>query len=383
MKKSIFATAGVILGIGAATAMGVLIPAANAAISSGIISANTSNFIKQQDFLPVTAKEALLGTKKINNGNYVFYIGSQGISKNSEFLYDVSLSTNTENFIRDQADKPLKDQINVNGNYWKAVDYVRNDSKFKQTHTVPYFVSYIQTTHAAEITKEQIYKQCQSILDDAWNNRFEWKSLDKDARTKWADKLNYVRTRIEGSQIDKENIPVNLEGFLTANSPGGVDGRDKNVKHNPWIIAPNSIIIDYSPFATYDDIDGKNVYYANDALSNEFRNFVSYIKTRPEFSGVKDITSIPGIVVGYKDGKLTELFLDSFTPPATDENTTPDDQQTTASASKSRSIEPTKKTTTDTTANQNSADVSLKPKNNTFFDWIDKVFANPEEDSTN
>lgn len=222
MKKSIFFTLGAITLVGGIVATSVCVPAyiASQGNNPKLFNFNVQNLrINTQTLstVPVSFKEAVLGSKQINNGNYIIYIGSQAYGSNNQFLYGDQMG-NGLNF-RSDRDPILK------GSFGSGLKDIQN------LKTQP------QVLVVQDVMTSQIY---QDYLNYE-NQVNEWKKINltdyqgKDQYTEMQKKLNWATS------------------------------------------APQ---FNFAPGAQYTNWEGKQQSFRTDAYAKEFQEMVNFVKTR-------------------------------------------------------------------------------------------------------
>lgn len=258
MKKSIIISIGAVFGICAITAVAVFVPAARSMIGYSPIIVNNA-----KTFNPNTApnanasyQQALLGTKKINNGNYVLYVGSLAYVNNATFLLGSTPGGN--------AYKPQNLASNISypldGSYGTGLDYMKNNPNLFAVH--PEFVTILNTIAPAELQQEQ-----------AFNNLIN----------------EYLNLQITSSSTSEEIAAIQ--------------------KKKQWA-EQNKNSFSYIPGAVYSNLDGKQVPFINSEQTKEFLNIVAYMKTK--FPKMQNLDQSPGFVIGYKNGKPVAEYTKSF-----------------------------------------------------------------------
>lgn len=275
MKKTIISSIIAVSCVSAVTAAGVFLPAVVANNGYSVYTfdyakaiGDVDNFNLQTNYMNginVGLKEAILGTTKINNGNYVLYIGSEGYGNNRDFLYKQS----DINIFQSDPSRSLDTSDFGNG-----LQYL-NSNEFKDTYnkdnsTLPTVVTYIDSLTLNDFTARDNY----------------------DNLVKSYKKLRITN---DGLKPDEQKLS------------------DKQLKENKkkydW--ANSAPAFSFEPGKSYTDVQGKTKYFRDSYQSglqfNEIYNFVAN-----NFTGLTDITTSNGIVLGYKKGSLTKQYSGSF-----------------------------------------------------------------------
>lgn len=258
MKKSIIISIGAVFGICAITAVAVFVPAAKSMIGYSPIIVNNG-----KTFNPNTApnanasyQQALLGTKKINNGNYVLYVGSLAYVNNATFLLGSTPGGNPY--------KPQNLASNISyplaGSYGTALDYMKNNPDLFAVH--PEFVAILNTITPAELKQEETFN---NLINE------------------------YLNLKITSSSTSEEIAAIQ--------------------KKKQWA-EQNKNSFSYIPGAVYSNLEGKQVPFINSQQTKEFLNIVTYMKTK--FPKMQNLDQSPGFVIGYKNGKPVAEYTESF-----------------------------------------------------------------------
>lgn len=267
MKKSIISSIIAVSCVSAVTAAAVFLPAVVANNGYSIYTfdytkaiGNSDNFNLQTNYMNginVGLKEAILGTTKINNGDYVLYIGSEAYGNNRNFLYKQS----DINIFQSDPSRPLDTSDFGNG-----LQYL-NSNEFKEEYnkkytTLPTVVTYIDSLTLNDFTARDNYE-----------------NLVK----------SYKKLRItnDGLKDDEEKLSdAQLE---------------ENKKKYDWAVSAPTF--SFEPGKSYTDLKGNKKYFRDSYQSglqfNEIYNFVVN-----NFTGLTDISSSSGIVLGYRKGSL-------------------------------------------------------------------------------
>lgn len=270
MKKAIISSILSISTIGAITASAIYLPAL---VASNGYSLYTFNYVEalnnkemfnlQTSYLSginVGVKEAILGTSKINNGNYFIYIGSEGYATHRTFLYNQnSIETFSQNPTR-----PLE-----TSNFGNGVQCLNSDMfTTSSIATTPVVLNYIDMLTMNDFSAREEYQ----------NTIAKYKNLQ-------------IVNSADKEQLSEEQLKINKKKFDWANAAS---------------------TFDFAPGATYKDWEGKTKYYRSSYESGlHFNEIISFIKQN--FTSLKDITTSDGIVIGYKKGKLvTSQYSGSF-----------------------------------------------------------------------
>ena len=281
MKKAIYLTIGSIVLAGGITATAVCVPAFVNTLGNNpkifTFNPDADNLQFNADLassVNVSFKEAVLGSKKISNGTYFIYIGSQAYDNNNKFLYGNSVS-----FQNDILANPAT--LTLKGDFGKGLKTF-NDLKEKPT------VLMVQDIITAQMRQ---------------------------------DANNYENKILEWKQITDEEIQ-NLRR------------QDKNkeaeelAKKKSW--AQSAPTFSYEPGATYENWEGKTVKFRTDAYAQQFLDMVKFVESK--FSNLKDIKSSDGIIIGYKDGKICSNFSGSFVSSSSSDSSNSDSSTSTQSA---------------------------------------------------
>lgn len=362
MKKPIIATISTILATATAVSLGVFIPAAQSMVSLNVAVIDSANFVRSPEKnkqLKVFYKDAILGTKAINNGNYVLYFGSQGIPSNTSFLYNIASSPNPEQFIYDKlVKKPdsQNEQIPLDGEMWKTIDYVMNSTQAKEKIIVPEFVGYIHSVYSIYAEGNKLFKELDALLAEVASvasNYKKWNSLSSQEQSNYQKKLNYLHERTDGYVVDTP-LPNNCDDFSSL--PPNL------IPNEGWRFSPRNIKFSPNPYSTYTNINGETVYYLNDGVSQTFRSLVQF--TQEMYPELLSISTSSGFIIGFRDGKLVAncvlSFPDSSINPDEGTGSTPPESTTKANPS----IEPN------------------KPTDSKFYNWIETEYAIDKNNSS-
>lgn len=276
MKKSIISSIIAVSCVSAVIAAAVFLPAVVANNGYSIYTfdytkaiGNSDNFNLQTNYMNginVGLKEAILGTTKINNGDYVLYIGSEAYGNNRSFLYKQS----DINIFQSDPSRPLDTSDFGNG-----LQYL-NSNEFKEEYnkkykTLPAVVTYVDSLTLNDFTARDNYE-----------------NLVK----------SYKKLRItnDGLKPDEQKLS---------------DAQLKeNKKKYDW--ANSAPAFSFEPGKSYIDVQGNKKYFRDSYQSglqfNEIYNFVVN-----NFKGVIDISSSNGIVLGYRKGSLARPYSGTFT----------------------------------------------------------------------
>lgn len=222
MKKSIFFTLGAITLVGGIVATAVCVPAyiASQGNNPKLFNFNVQNLRLSSQTLstvPVGFKEAVLGSKQINNGNYFIYIGSQAYGSNNQFLYGQSMNNGLD--FRANRD-PLLD-----GSFASGLKDITNLKVQPQVLVVQ------------DVMTSQIYQ----------------------------DYLNYENQVNEWKKI-------NVSDYQGKNNY-----QEMQKKYNWAQSAPK---FNFAPGAQYTNWEGKQQTFRTDAYAKEFNELVNFVKTR-------------------------------------------------------------------------------------------------------
>lgn len=268
MKKYIAATVGTVLGVTAIVAVSIFVPAARSLIGNNpyiVWNANTNSSFQTNGFNPFAAprssasfKEALLGTNKINHGNYVLYVGSLAYSSNIYFLLGTKPNGNS------YLDSDLASNVSYpfNGSYGKAIAY--------------------QTSHQSLFSVQPTYVAYLNLLT----------SSDKRAY----DAYNAMVTQYKNEVIPSDASETQIQ---TIN------------KQKTWATSAPSF--SFLPGATYQNYLGKTVPFINSQQNTDFLNLVTFMQSK--FPNMLNLNSSPGFVIGYKNAKPVSVYSESFKTP--------------------------------------------------------------------
>lgn len=352
MKKHVFLTIGTILGISSLVSFGVLIPAAKSAISPSLLIINNANSLYNGKNTSVGFKEAVLGTKAINNGNYVLYFGSQSIESNLKFLYNVPKDSNWSDFLNILASNSI---VDIDGDFWNSINYIKNTSEkpWVNLKNKPQFVSYIhRVNEESTLRKEEFKDSLQNYLNQILKIASNYSNLSKKEQNKYDQMLNYIRQNTNG-KAGPRSLPSSIIDFNT----------EENKVNPKWTISIENLTTwSYSPFAKYSDLNNKQLFFNNDNDSVEFRNLWTFVQSR--FNDVKDISNSEGLILGFKNGVLTKKYSLSFEP----ESSTPPSEEN--KPTNTSFINENKKATK-LYANQKS---NVSKPSSTFYNWLEEVY---------
>lgn len=270
MKKAIISSILAIGTVGAITASAVFLPAVVATNGYSLYTFNYAEALNNKDTfnlqtsylngINVGVKEAILGTTKINNGNYFIYIGSEGYASHRTFLYD---QNSIETFGQDPT-RPLD-----TSNFGNGIQCLNSDMfTSSTTATTPVVLSYIDMLTMNDFSAREEYE----------NTIAKFKNLQ-------------IVNSADKEQLSEKQLKINKKKYDWANAASAFD---------------------FTPGATYKDWEGKTKYYRSSYESGlQFNEIVSFVKKN--FTKVKDITTSDGIIIGYKKGKLvTTQYSGSF-----------------------------------------------------------------------
>lgn len=265
MKKAIISTISAILGIGVVTTSALFLPALVTTEQYHLYDLNyekkeNDNFALTSNRLNgtnLTVIDAIHGNTKINNGNYIVYIGSEGEQGNRNFLYNVSSEHDFEsNFNRSLNDSDFGDGLKLlNSADFKSV----YESRYGTNASLPKVLTYIDRIDYNDfVAKDKFYAQI---------NEFKKLPTSKDS--------------IEGKNLSDEQIEINK-------------------KKKEW--AEQNITFDLKPDATYKDWEGKTQYFRSSWQSGKkYSELYSYITKK--FAGASGNSK--GIIFAYKINKST------------------------------------------------------------------------------
>lgn len=283
MKKAITITILSVLSIGAVVATSVFLPAfvKNQQFSiykldyqQAIQDAQNNNtsfslYNKYLNACNFSLKEAVIGTKTINNGNYIIYLGSEGYTNNRKFLYGSKSDINDfeSNFSRSLE----------TSDFGNGLEYLDN-SQFKNNNkNVPIMLSFIDMLNVSDLQAKNDY--------DTTINKFKKLQITNDS-----------------------NNPLTEEEL-----------KENKIKYNWAKSAPQ---FDYAPGKTYTDWEGKTHYFRSTYQSGiTFNKIVDFIKVH--FANLTDISTSDGIVIGYKNGQLVStMYSGSFSSTTNNSDST-------------------------------------------------------------
>lgn len=157
MKKAILISIASLVGVSAIVATSTFLSLSTKtdvyAKSIQASSVNQSLNYTNLSNANVGIKEMLLGTKKINNGNYVLYIGTQSNLDNLDFVY-----SNQANHINSVNDLQYNDNLNFNGSLSKTINNVKNYADKDIYEHVPQFYSFIDLINSDVFKQKQEYE---------------------------------------------------------------------------------------------------------------------------------------------------------------------------------------------------------------------------------
>lgn len=280
MKKAIISSILAIGTIGAVTASAIFLPAVVASNGYSLYTFDYADalngketFNLQTSYLNgvnVGVKEAILGTTKINNGNYFIYIGSEGYASHRTFLYNQnSIETFSQNPTR-----PLD-----TSNFGNGIQCLNSDMFTNSTSaTTPVVLSYIDMLTMNDFSAREEYE----------NTIAKYKNLQ-------------IVNSADKEQLSDKQLKTNKKKYDWANAASSFD---------------------FTPGATYKDWQGKTKYYRSSYESGlQFNQIISFIKQN--FTSLKDVTTSDGIVIGYKKGKLvTTQYSGSFETSSSGDSST-------------------------------------------------------------
>lgn len=380
MKKEILITIGAICGTSSVVAAGVFLPSLflTSSPSTIQINSNTSLFAKNTK-ASISVKEALLGTKKINNGNYVLYFGSEGFDSNFKFLYDVPNGADIEELKTKKMSDANKE---LSGDYWSAINYVLNNAHSNENiGTKPEFIAYVQTLGPWTLqSREIIATEVTNCLTDVLSFKDNYSNLSAEDKDVVVKKFNFVKTNIKENAIVKRYLNYSeITSFYASlklpfsNFVDNADNLPDDLKNKTlyeavnWKIEPAIIEFRTSPFATYTTWDSQVKYYDSSSYAQEFRDLWSFIKNYPLYSRVKDIDTTVGVIVGYKNGQLVDFYEGSFNPEDAGDNG--DTGEDTGSEG-TDSTTPQSLTFSELREAQADKDVIPEPTSNSFYTWL-------------
>lgn len=276
MKKAIAITILSVLSIGGITATSVFLPAFTKNQEFSVYQLNyeqaiqdaqdgNTSFALYNKYLNAanfSLKEALMGSKKINNGDYIIYLGSEGYANNRKFLYNQS----NINLFESNFNRSLETSDFGNG-----LEYLDNNQFRNNNKDVPIVLSFIDMINIADLQAKEEYDQT-------------------------------IRSF--------KNLQIVSDGVLTENQ------LKENKRKYDWAKAAPQF--DYAPGKTYLDWEGKTKYFRATSESglvfNKIINFVSN-----HFANLTDISTSDGVVIGYKNGELIKtMYSGSFTSTSSD-----------------------------------------------------------------
>lgn len=270
MKKAIISSILSIGTVGAITASAVFLPAVVATNGYSLYSFDYAEALNNKDTfnlqtsylngINVGVKDAILGTTKINNGNYFIYIGSEGYASHRTFLYNQnSVETYSQNPTR-----PLDTSDFGNG-----IQCINSEMFTSSSDAIkPVVLSYIDMLTLNDFQARENYQ----------NTITQYKNLQ-------------IVNSADKEQLSDKQLKINKKKYDWAN---------------------NANTFDFTPGASYTDWEGKKQYYRSSYESGlQFNEIVSFVKQN--FTNLKSIESSDGIIIGYKKGKLvTVQYSGSF-----------------------------------------------------------------------
>lgn len=273
MKKAIISTISTILGVGVVTTSALFLPALATSkeytmYNFDYTSALNNKFelkTQYQNAVNTSIIDAIHGSKSINNGNYIVYIGSEGEQNNRNFLYNTSSENDFENVF---TSRPLNDSQFGDGlKYLGSNEFKTNFQEKNKSTNFPLVFNYIdQLDYNDFVNRDKFYKLV---------NEFKKLPTSKDS--------------VEGKDLTEEQLKTNK-------------------KKKDW--AEKNIQFDFAPGKTYEDWEGKTRHFrASYASGEEYIKLTTYIKNK--FSGTSDSR---GIIFAYKtnsDGKIVGKILGS------------------------------------------------------------------------
>ncbi|MBR2651722.1 hypothetical protein IKD48_02930 [bacterium] len=164
MKKAIAITILSVLSIGGITATSVFLPAFTKNQEFSVYKLNyeqaiqdaqdgNTSFALYNKYLNAanfSLKEALMGSKKINNGDYIIYLGSEGYANNRKFLYNQS----NINLFESNFNRSLETSDFGNG-----LEYLDNNQFRNNNKDVPIVLSFIDMINIADLQAKEEYDQ--------------------------------------------------------------------------------------------------------------------------------------------------------------------------------------------------------------------------------
>ncbi|MDE5599634.1 MAG: hypothetical protein K2I49_01740 [Ureaplasma sp.] len=397
MKKEILITVGAVCGTTSLIAAGVFLPTLFSSSSPSTVQVNSNTaLISPNTKSSISVKEALLGTKQINNGNYVLYFGSEGLEQNFKFLYNTPknpVDGQLKEIMEEQTEKRNKE---LSGDYWSAINYVLNGENVSENiGTKPEFIAYVNILGQSTISsRESIAKEATKLLKDVLEVRETYTDLDTDKKDEILKKFNYVKTSIQDSALIKDYLNYSeLTSFYEAlkkpfkdavNAPGNLSPELANktlYEAVNWEISPRIVKFETNPFSTYSTWDSQTRYYDESSYAQEFRDLWDFIKNYPLFgSRVREIDTTSGVIVGYKDGKLVDFYEGSFNSGSTDDGTT-DGEGTGDGESSDSTTETQSIRFSDLRASQATNSSLSEPLNNSFYNWLKTSYPAQNSDS--
>lgn len=293
MKKAIIFSVLSVGCVGAVTASAVFLPAVVAyngysAYNFDFVSAlNGDTFNLKSNFMNamnISIKSLILGTRQVNNGNYVLYIGSEGYANNRGFLYDQNDISDFQN----NPSRPLEKSDFGNG-----LQYL-NSQEFKQTEgaVTPVVITYIDTLTLSDFVAKENYENLIS---------------------------SYKKLTITNDLLDEDEKLTDEQ-------------LEENKKKYDW--ANGAPSFSFAPGESYKDWEGNKKYFRDSYQSGlKFKELYNFITAN--FSGLQDVSGSQGIVLGYRLGKFApsqytgsfgasrstnhekNIFLNKFTPAVT------------------------------------------------------------------
>ncbi|MDE5617480.1 MAG: hypothetical protein K2I36_01345 [Ureaplasma sp.] len=339
MKKAIISTISSILGIAAITTTAVFLPTY---VTSQGYSTYFYNFRQalidnndnqdelkfNEQYMSATntnVRDLILGSKSINNGTYVLYIGSEGYENHRNFLYGTSARTEN-NFLSD-INPALKGNFGTGLRFFVSEEY--NRFKVANYGEIPVL----------------------TYLD-------EIESYDINA------KFNYENLIIEYKKLVYEKDVEGAESLTDQQL-------EENKKKYDW--ATSAPKFNFQPGATYTDWEGKTQYFRASYKSGiKFNELVDMVKkiypTMTDMSG-----NSVGVLIGFKEGKIVNLFSGSFTASTSNDGDSSSDSTTSTRSSFNQISSLANNPFLKTFALN---DVSTVTSDNSFITWISQNYLN-------
>lgn len=294
MKKAIISTILAISSIGAVVASSVFLPALVAtkeyspiymydyesAINNWKNNSTTTNnnFSLSSNYLNssnIDVIDAIYGSKKINNGNYILYIGSEGNANHRSFLYNQSSINDFEN--------DLLGRSLVNSNFGDGLQYL-NSTDFATAYD-------------------------NRVLGNTNSNNTQ-KTYQLPKVLTYIDKLDYTDFQ---ARIKFQNLINEYKKLPTSkDSEEGKDLSDDQIKENTkkkeW--ANKNISFSFEPGATYEDWDGKTQYFRVTYESGlKYNKLVEYITNKFSSSATSNTRGIVLAWINDANGNSKYKFL--------------------------------------------------------------------------